>query len=301
MRQTVVSTISVCLLGKETIVKSKIPLFEGKVQMVNEFDYDKLSEKEQIRIVRMIKKDNLNRSDQYYPRPVKTSNFYEKYGKRIIDIAFSGMAIVVSLPINMIIGLITYFDVGRPLFFKQVRMGKDCRPFVMVKFRNMTNEKDENGVLLRADLRVTRWGRFVRSTSLDELLNFLNIFKGDMSIIGPRPLPEVYRGRFNKYHELRHSVKPGLDCPLDDPKKRMTWENRLNNDAWYAQNISFLTDLKMIWLLAQETLFGKGKEARGDGVNEGTFMGYFEDGSVMDSYHIPDKYIKDYVSEETKG
>ena len=268
--------------------------------MVAEFDYDKLPIEEQLEIADKVKEDNYEHSNSFYPAPVRRSSFYVKYGKRAIDIILSGIAILVSLPINLIIGLITYFDVGVPIFFKQKRMGKDGALFTMVKFRNMTNETDENGVLLRADLRVTKWGRFVRSTSLDELLNFLNIFKGDMSIIGPRPLPEVYKGRFNDYHELRHSVKPGLDCPLRDPSKPMSWANRLENDAWYAQNVSFKTDMKLIWLLVQETLFGKGKEARGEGVNEGTFIGYFEDGTVMDSNHIPLKYLPERFKEENE-
>jgi len=258
--------------------------------MLAEFDYDKLPLEECLEIAGKVKNDNLENSNQFYPSPIKIDSFYTKYGKRIFDIVLSGGAILISLPVNLIIGTVTYFDVGTPIFFKQKRMGKGGKLFTMVKFRNMTNEKDENGVLLRADLRVTKWGKFVRSTSLDELLNFLNVFKGDMSIIGPRPLPEVYRGRFNKYHEIRHSVKPGLDCPLRNPKAIMTWENRLENDAWYAQNISFRTDIKLIWLLVQETLFGKDKETRGEGFNEGTFIGYFEDGKVMDSNHIPESY-----------
>ena len=266
--------------------------------MVAEFDYDKLPTDERFEIARRVKEDNFEKSNAFYPKPVSRSNLYARYGKRVIDIILSGIAILVSFPINLIIGIVTFFDVGRPIFFKQTRMGKDGKPFTMVKFRNMTNEKDENGVLLRADLRVTRWGRFVRSTSLDELLNFLNIFKGDMSIIGPRPLPESYKGRFNEYHELRHSVKPGLDCPLRDPSKPMSWANRLENDAWYAQNISFRTDVKLVWLLVQETLFGKGKESRGAGVNEGTFIGYYEDGRVMDSNDIPAKYLPDRFKEE---
>lgn len=260
------------------------------VSMREMFDFDKLTTEEQLEIKDKVYRDNSVRSNQFYPTPYQKSNFYARYGKRIIDILLSGLAILASLPINLIIAIITYFDVGMPIFFKQIRMGKNGKNFIMVKFRNMTNEKDENGVLLRADKRVTKWGRFVRSSSLDELLNFYNIFKGDMSIIGPRPLPVFYKGSFNDYHEFRHSVKPGLDCPLRDPGKIMSWANRLENDVWYAQNVSFSTDLKLIWLLVQETLFGKGKESRGTGVNEGTFIGYFEDGTVMDSNNIPEKY-----------
>ena len=86
-------------------------------------------------------------------------------------------------------------------------------------------------------------------------MNFISIFKGDMSLIGPRPLPVWYKGMFNRYHEQRHAVRPGLDCPLRDPMKLMTWENRLENDIWYVQNVSLATDIKLIFLLVRETLF----------------------------------------------
>lgn len=261
------------------------------------FDYDKISQEKQIEIANLIKSENLEKSNKRYPIPNIRSTFYIRYGKRIIDIVISSVALLVSFPINFIIGIVTMFDVGFPIFFKQQRMGKNGKVFTMIKFRNMTNKTDVNGKLLRADLRVTKWGRFVRSTSLDELLNFVNIFKGDMSIIGPRPLPLVYKGRFNQYHEARHMVKPGLDCPLREPSKIMTWENRLENDAWYAEHISFLTDMKLICLLFRETLFGKDKETRAEAFSEGTFMGYFEDGRVMDSNHIPEKYYKEVIGE----
>ncbi len=264
--------------------------------MCDTFDFDKLSPEQQSDIAQSIAVDNLKRSNDYYPNVTVTDSFYSKYIKRAIDIVISSLALIILFPVNLIIGIITFFDVGTPLLFKQKRIGKNGKIFTMVKFRNMNNKTDENGILLRADLRVTKWGKFVRATSLDELLNFINIFTGDMSLIGPRPLPILYHRRFNDYHELRHSVKPGLDCPLRDSSKKMTWENRLENDAWYAQNISFRTDCKLIWLLVKEVLFGKDKAARSEGFSEGTFMGYYDDGRVMDSNNIPEKYISDYYS-----
>ncbi len=253
-------------------------------------DYDKLPDEIQIEIAKRIAADNLENSDQFYPEVKPKNGIYNRYIKRAIDLMVSSVALILFFPINFFIGVVTFFDVGSPIFFKQRRMGKDCKTFTMIKFRNMTNEVDENGVLLRADLRVTKWGKFVRSTSLDELLNFINIFKGEMSIIGPRPLPLVYKDRFNKFHNVRHGVRPGLDCPLRDPSKLMTWENRLENDAWYAQNVSFRTDMKLVFLLVRETLFGKDKATRSQGFSEGSFMGYYEDGRVMDSNNIPEQY-----------
>ena len=254
------------------------------------FDYDSLPEEIQRKISQRIAEDNREASNRFYPEAKARDGFYNRIVKRGADLLISSLALILFFPVNLLIGIITFFDVGSPIFFRQKRMGRNGRVFTMVKFRNMTNEVDENGVLLRADLRVTKWGRFVRSTSLDELLNFINIFKGDMSIIGPRPLPLVYQGKFNRYHELRHAIRPGLDCPLRDPSKLMTWENRLENDVWYVRNVSLRTDVKLIFLLIRETLFGKDRAARSQGFSEGSFMGYFEDGRVMDSNSIPEKY-----------
>lgn len=256
------------------------------------YDYDILDAQVQQRIADLVKEDNLDFVNQEIEVPTIKYGFYAKYGKRIIDIVVSVIVLIVALPINAIIALITFFDVGSPILFRQIRVGKDHQRFVMVKFRNMTNAVDENGILLRADLRITKWGRFVRKTSADELLNFINILKGEMSIIGPRPLPIVYEGRYNKLHDLRHAVKPGLDCPLRDPSKLMTWQNRFDNDVWYAQNVSFATDVKLVFLLVRETLFGKDKEARAKGFSEGSFIGYYPNGSVMDSNNIPKEYYE---------
>ena len=259
--------------------------------MESGWDYDKLPDDLQVRIADRIREDNLERSNQFYPEGKVRNGFYAKVVKRGVDLLVSSVALLLFLPVNLLIGVVTFFDVGAPIFFRQKRMGRRGKSFTMVKFRNMTNEVDEDGVLLRADLRVTKWGRLVRSTSLDELLNFINIFRGDMSIIGPRPLPVFYQGRFNRYHDLRQEVRPGLDCPLRDPEKMMTWENRLENDAWYAQNVSLRTDLKLIFLLIRETLFGRDRENRSQGFGEGTFLGYDEEGRVMDSNNIPEKYF----------
>ena len=182
--------------------------------MRSTYDYDSLDEKRQQKIADMVKKDNLDTINQDIVLPAIEFGFYAKYGKRVIDIVISLIVLVLVFPINAIIALITFFDVGFPILFRQTRVGKNHQRFMMVKFRNMTNE---NGVLLRADLRITKWGSFVRKTSVDEFLNFINVLKGEMSIIGPRPLPIVYEGRYNKLHDLRHSVRPGLDCPLRDP------------------------------------------------------------------------------------
>lgn len=243
-------------------------------------------------LTRLVAQDTLAQVNALKQGVQPPQTFYTRYGKRMIDIVVSLLALIVTLPINLIIGLITFFDVGRPLLFAQKRMGRGETPFHLYKFRNMTNATNEQGFLLPANERVTRWGKFVRKTSLDELLNFWSIFKGDMSLIGPRPLPLSYRGRFSDYHNSRHTVRPGLDCPLHDPGMGyMTWENRLENDVWYVQHVSFKTDVQLVMLLVRETLGGKEKNARAVGGSEGSFIGYDADGRVMDSYHIPQHYL----------
>lgn len=224
---------------------------------------------------------------------VRPSNtLYARFGKRAIDIVLSGGALIVSLPINACIAVATFFDVGSPIMFHQERMGKDGKPFQIAKFRNMTNATDERGELLPADQRVTKWGHFVRKTSLDELLNFWNVFKGEMSIIGPRPLPPEYAERYNKKHYGRLSVRPGLECPPKDAGKHLlTWQEQFDNDVWYAENISFKTDWLMLVNLFKFAFSKKSSEARAS-ANRGIFMGYDEDGIAITLDDLTDEYIE---------
>ena len=269
------------------------------------WDFDRLTSEEQSIIVSLIAADTLAKTNAGCRKVCVTDSFYARYGKRLLDICISLPAVILTLPINLIIGIITLFDVGLPLFYAQDRIGRNGRLFKLVKFRNMTNECDEHGVILPADERITKWGNFARRTSLDELLNFVSVLKGDMALIGPRPLPKVYMGRFNDTHEARHSVRPGLECPLhDDAMQYMTWQNRLDNDAWYVENISLSTDFKLLLRLFKMAFGGDDKAARGQGGSEGTFMGYDFDGRVMDSKHIPDEYyerMRSIVSERDQA
>lgn len=218
--------------------------------------------------------------------------FYTKYVKRLFDILISGLILIVTLPVNLIIGIVTFFDVGSPIFFKQTRIGKDCKEFQIVKFRNMTNATDENGQLLLPKDRVTKWGRFVRKTSLDELLNFWSIFKGDMSLIGPRPLVITYLDRYSDRHKMRHAVRPGLECPHvpEVPVTGHKWHDQFENDVWYAEHVSFLTDVKMVFRLIGLVFNRKETASRGD-AKRGAFMGYNEEGIAVNHTDIPQEFI----------
>lgn len=177
---------------------------------------------------------------------------YTRVGKRLLDVMISAAGLVVLSPILLLAVLITYFDVGRPVLFRQYRIGKDGKLFVIYKLRNMNNKTDENGVLLPSDQRVTRIGKVIRKTSADELPQLWNILRGDMSVIGPRPMLPHYLERYTEHDALRHAIRPGLECPplhpIDHP---MTWEEQFDNDVEYAEKCSFLLDVKLFFGLVK--------------------------------------------------
>lgn len=237
--------------------------------------------------------ENYRKTEDLKNAPViLKDSFYIKYGKRLLDIAISFIALLITLPVNALIMVITFFDVGKPIMFRQERIGNGGRSFFLCKFRNMTNETNEYGVLLPPSERVTKWGKFVRKTSLDELLNFWSIFKGDMSLIGPRPMPKQYLGRFSRYHKQRHLVRPGLECPFHDPSLAdQGWKGRLDNDVWYVEHVSLATDIKMAAFLVKKVFSRIERYASAAG-EIGEFIGYRPDGTVIDEFSIPREYLK---------
>ncbi len=255
---------------------------------ISEEEWNNISEKNRQAIAIAISRD---RKEQEYRIINLPNTFYVKYGKRLLDILLGGFACIFFLSINLIIAIVTYFDVGRPIIFKQERVGKDGKMFSLMKFRNMTNETNSYGVLLPPEQRVTKWGKFVRKTSLDELMNFWSILKGDMSVIGPRPLPKKYVIRFSKYHQQRHLVRPGLECPFHEHGLAdKGWQGRFDNDIWYVEHLSFKTDIMMAFLLVKK-VFSKEERATSASGKTGEFIGYNENGTVMNEWEIPRKYL----------
>lgn len=242
-------------------------------------------------LARILAEERLPHVNEIVEEVHPADNLYARYGKRVIDIAVSGAALVVTAPLNLVFGICTYFDVGRPIFFVQKRVGKNGELFKLVKFRNMTNEKGPNGELLPASERVTNFGKFMRKSSMDELLNFWSIFKGDMSVIGPRPLPKVYLPRYNKRHMMRHAIRPGLECPPRQLDHYWTWQEQLENDVWYVENVSFKTDVMMFIQLVRYALDRKSSKARSEGDDRGSFFGYDWDGKAITEHEIPQEYI----------
>lgn len=172
---------------------------------------------------------------------------YRLFVKRLLDIILSGMAIVVLFPVYLIIAIVVRIQMGNPVLFSQDRIGKDEKIFKLYKFRSMTNEKDENGELLPEKDRLTKFGIALRSTSLDELPELLMIFKGDMSIVGPRPQPSFYLPYYKEEEREGHKVRGGL-LPPDCLSKEVQcdWETQLKLEAYYAENLSFVMDVKVI-------------------------------------------------------
>ncbi|MEE0927940.1 MAG: sugar transferase [Acutalibacteraceae bacterium] len=176
---------------------------------------------------------------------------YSKYIKRLLDIILSGAAILVLSPVFLLISILELVFHGWPVVYVDKRPGKDGKVFNMYKFRSMTNQRDENGKLLHPRDRITKFGRILRRTSLDELAGLFNVFNGTMSIIGPRPLMVDYLPLYNQRHKYRHSVRPGLACWKIDGDDNLTsaswtWNTQFESDIYYVENVSFLLDVKMV-------------------------------------------------------
>ncbi len=172
---------------------------------------------------------------------------YAKYIKRILDFVLSLMVLIVLSPLLVILIILgAVFMRGNP-FFTQARPGKNEKIFKLIKFRTMDNRKDKDGKLLPDDVRLNKYGRILRSTSLDELPELINILIGDMSIVGPRPLLVKYLPRYNEEQRHRHDVRPGLTGYAQaHGRNAVTWEEKFKMDVWYIRNISFITDVKVI-------------------------------------------------------
>ena len=196
---------------------------------------------------------------------------YRLFIKRLLDIVISGVALIVLSPVYLILAILIRLKLGSPVIFHQERPGKDEKIFTLCKFRTMTDERDENGNLLPDNVRLTQFGKLLRSTSLDELPELWNIFKGDMSLIGPRPLLVSYLPYYTEEEKLRHTVRPGLTGLAQvSGRNFLDWDNRLKKDVEYVKNLSFLMDLKVIFLTVK-VVFVKENVAEDTNFVEGNF------------------------------
>lgn len=199
-----------------------------------------------------------------------------KYIKRILDIISSLFAIIILSPLLAVTAVFVKTKLGSPVLFKQERPGKDEKIFTLMKFRTMTDERDENGELLPDEVRLTKFGKFLRSTSIDELPELFNILKGDMSVIGPRPLLVEYIPRYNEHQHRRHEVRPGLSGWAQvNGRNTVSWEDKFDMDVHYVDNYSFAMDVKILFMTVLNVLKKEGISSETSATME-VFMGTSE-------------------------
>ncbi|WP_371815303.1 sugar transferase [Exiguobacterium sp. s18] len=193
---------------------------------------------------------------------MKKKNIYEKKIKRFLDLVISIVGLIILCPIFLIVSFLIRIKLGSPVLFSQTRPGLDGKLFKMYKFRTMTDEKDQNGILLPDEVRLTEFGRFLRSTSLDELPELINIIKGDMSLIGPRPLLVEYLELYSEEQKKRHNVRPGLSGLAQvNGRNLLTWEQKFELDVKYVENVNIICDMKLILLTIKKVILKEGISA----------------------------------------
>ena len=195
---------------------------------------------------------------------IHKASFYEKYIKRLMDILLSGLALVLLSPVLLVTAILVGTKLGSPVIFCQQRPGKNEKIFKLYKFRSMTDQRDEKGELLPDEVRLTKFGKLLRASSLDELPELWNILRGDMSIVGPRPLLVKYLPLYNEEQKHRHDVRPGLTgWAQANGRNAITWEEKFQLDVWYVEHLCFWVDVKTVFLTVKNVL-------RREGISSGT-------------------------------
>ena len=185
--------------------------------------------------------------------------------KRTLDIALSLIAIVIFIPIFLIISLLVLINLGRPIIFHQLRPGYHAKPFKIYKFRTMREKLDSKSKPLSDNKRLTHFGKFLRSTSLDELPSLVNVLLGNMSLVGPRPLLMEYLALYNKEEAKRHNVKPGITGWAQiNGRNKISWSEKFDLDVWYVENQSFFLDLKILLMTAKKIVIRDGISGDGE-------------------------------------
>ncbi|MBP5257376.1 MAG: sugar transferase [Prevotella sp.] len=195
---------------------------------------------------------------------------YRRYIKRILDFIIALLALILVSPILIVVTIWLHFaNKGAGAFFTQERPGKDAKIFKVVKFKTMTDERDENGNLLPDEKRLTRVGRFVRSTSIDELPQFVNVLNGDMSLLGPRPLLVKYLPLYSPEQMRRHEVRPGISGWAQcHGRNAMTWKQKFEYDVWYVDHLTFKVDLQIVIMTIKSVLMREGISQEGSATME---------------------------------
>ena len=191
-------------------------------------------------------------------------SFYRKVGKRLLDLSLAIPALLVLAPVALAVGVAARIKLGSPVLFRQQRPGRDDEMFELIKFRTMTDARDERGRLLPDEQRLTPFGDRMRRTSLDELPTLWNVVRGDMSLVGPRPLLVQYLDRYTPEQRRRHEVAPGITGWAQvNGRNALTWKEKFELDVWYVENVSLRTDLAILWRTVAQVLSQRGVSAEG--------------------------------------
>jgi lipopolysaccharide/colanic/teichoic acid biosynthesis glycosyltransferase len=190
---------------------------------------------------------------------------YRTYGKRILDLALTIPGLLILTPLLLILAAWVRWRLGAPVLFRQTRPGLGARPFRMIKFRTMTEQRDAEGRLLPDAQRLTRFGRFLRTTSLDELPEFWNVIQGDMSLVGPRPLLMEYVPLYSPEQARRHEVRPGITGWAQvNGRNALSWDDKFRQDVWYVDRRNLWLDLRILWLTVWRVIRRQGISAEGE-------------------------------------
>ncbi len=193
------------------------------------------------------------------------SKLYTNSVKRVIDLAIAVPSVILLSPLLIFIGFLVRFKIGSPILFKQERPGLNGKPFIIYKFRTMTDARDCKGKLLQDAKRLTRLGRLLRSTSFDELPELFNVLRGDMSLVGPRPLLMQYLNRYTPEQMRRHEVKPGITGWAQvNGRNAISWEEKFKLDVWYVDNQSLALDIRIMLMTVKNVLRQDGITAAGE-------------------------------------
>lgn len=189
--------------------------------------------------------------------------------KRHFDLLATSLLLVVLAPVMAVVALCVRFALGTPVLFRQLRPGLNGRAFVLLKFRTMMNVSDANGLPLPDGQRLTAWGRFLRRTSLDELPELINVLRGDMSLVGPRPLLMEYLALYTAEQARRHEVRPGITGWAQvNGRNAISWEEKFRLDVWYVDHSNLWLDMKILWLTLSKVLQGEGVTQQGSATTE---------------------------------
>ena len=189
---------------------------------------------------------------------------YRKFGKRFFDLVLVIPGLILISPMLLLVAIVAKFKIGSPVLFQQERPGIHGKIFKMIKFRSMRNDRDANGELLPDEVRLVPFGKLLRATSLDEFPELWNVIKGEMSLVGPRPLLAKYLDRYNSTQARRHEVRPGITGWAQiNGRNAITWEEKFDYDVWYVDNLSFFLDVKILALTVLKVFKRSGTSAEG--------------------------------------